>query len=215
MANNKNNKNTVVTNNSIIDTVYNNLSSLEVVEKAKTRNSQIDNNYFMTSLDYYYLNGSTIPAYTDSQGIEHGEAILEKNKLSKTDIATLVDRHKGTISKQIKAMKYIIENGYFKDFYTGKYRFHFDKINLIFDDSNKKLLDAYTLDSLLDLSCKALKAVTVSKEEEEEEEEATEEAQEEATTEELATLIYDGKEYSVNKSIFEKWLAENGTLVTK
>ena len=35
---------------------------------------------------------------------------------------------------------------------------------------------------------------------------------EEKATEETATLTYNGKDYVVNKAVFEKWLAENGKL---
>lgn len=52
------------------------------------------------------------------------------------------------------------------------------------------------------------------------EENTTEEPAEETETEtetlaeeEPAVLTYNGKDYTVNKAVFEKWLAENGTLI--
>lgn len=39
-----------------------------------------------------------------------------------------------------------------------------------------------------------------------------EEKTEEKPSEETAVLTYQGKNYTVNKAVFEKWLAENGTL---
>ena len=212
--------------NSIIDICYNGLVALDVANDIKLRNATIDKNYFMTSLDYYYLSGETIPSYTDNMGNERGSATIEK-PMKQKDIATLVDRHKGTISRQIKAMKYIIENGYFKDFYSEKYTFNFDKINLIFDEDNKALLENYTLDSLLNLPFATLKDITIKKEEEEKtdsnsetkEEEKTDSNSENATSDEtvetdevtleIATLIYNDKEYKVDKVAFEKWLSEN------
>lgn len=40
---------------------------------------------------------------------------------------------------------------------------------------------------------------------------STEEKSEEPS-EETAVLTYQGKDYTVNKAVFEKWLAENATL---
>ena len=39
-----------------------------------------------------------------------------------------------------------------------------------------------------------------------------EEKTEEESSEETAVLTYQGKDYTVNKAVFEKWLAENATL---
>ena len=120
-------------------------------------------------------------------------------------------------------MNLIIENNRFNDFATGLYPFSYDKIIDIFE--NTEVFDGYVFKDLMDLSASTLATmikdyVKPSEEDSEDEivtdsdsqeEEKTEESSEEGS-EETAVLTYQGKDYTVNKAVFEKWLAENGTL---
>lgn len=87
------------------------------------------------------------------------------------------------------------------------------------------MFDGYVFKDLMDLSASTLATmvkdyIKPSKEKTEEgseDETATdsdskEEEKTEEGSEETAVLTYQGKDYTVNKAVFEKWLAENATL---
>lgn len=200
-------------NTSIIDICYNGLTAIECETYAIKKGEEYDKAYFNSALAFYFLNGKTIPQYVDTQGNLHGSATIDSaQKKSLQDIAEAVDRHKGTISKMVKAMESIIDEGYFEEFYTNKLKFSFDKINLIFDDKYKDLLESHTLSSLLSQSFKSLKpqldALNAKKSGEKSEDKKTEESKEENKE---VVITYEGKNYTLKlgKDAFEKWLAEN------
>ena len=126
-------------------------------------------------------------------------------------------------------MNLFIENNRFNDFATGLYPFSYDKIIDIFE--NAEVFDGYVFKDLMDLSACTLATMVKDyvKPSEEKTEEVSEEKSdnidsetdsdskeeektEEEPSEETAVLTYQGKDYTVNKAVFEKWLAENGTL---
>ena len=220
-TNNKEEKNMKNTNKSIIDITVNGMTAGETIENVKSRLETVEKSAFNIALLCAYGTGTTIPEYTDNKGIIHGEATCE-NPIKQNDYIKLVGRSKATLSRWIKAIALVIENGYFTDFASGVYPFSYDKIIDIF--SNEEVFCGYVFADLMALSASTLgtmvKEYNKPKEEEEEEEEETTteeqtestEKEEEQTEEETATLTYNGKDYIVNKEAFEKWLAENGTL---
>lgn len=213
------------TNNSIINVTVNGMSAMDTVTSVKTRLETVEKSIFNIALLCAYGVGVEIPSYTDNKGNEHGSALCEK-PIKQADYIKLVGRSKQTISRWIVAMKLIIENGRFTEFANGSLPFSYDKIIVIFKEENKEKFADYVLADLFNLSCDTLESMVTTSKEETEEKAETEETTTEESTEETATtteeesaeeetviFTYDGKEYSVNKAIFEKFLAENATLV--
>lgn len=220
-TNNYKEENTMTnTTKSIINVTVNGMTAGETIESVKSRLETVEKSAFNIALLCAYGTGITIPEYTDSKGVIHGEATCE-NPIKQKDYIKLVGRSKATLSRWIKAITLAIENGYFTDFSNGVYPFSYDKIIDIF--SNEEVFGGYVFADLMALSASTLETMVKEynkpkEEEEEEEEETTIEEQtesaekEEEQTEETTTLTYNGKDYIVNKEAFEKWLAENGKL---
>jgi hypothetical protein len=213
-------------NNSIIDVVVNGMTATEALNEVNTRLETVEKSVFNIALLTSYGCGVKIPAYTDNKGIEHAEACCEK-PMKQKDFITLVNRSSRTISRWKIAMDLIIEKNRFNDFATGLYPFSYDKIIAIF--RNEKAFEGTILSDLMKMSAKSLETVAEeynkksegkTSEEGKKAEVKTEKAEAKNETEapvkedseggsEIATLTYNGKEYKVNKVIFEKWLAEN------
>lgn len=212
-----------VKSNSIINVTVNGMTANDTINNVKSRLESVEKSAFNIALLCAYGTGVTIPEYTDNKGNVHGEAICDK-PIKQNDYIKLVGRSKATLSRWIKAMKLIIDNNYFNDFATGLYPFSYDKIIDIFE--NTEVFNGYVFNDLMELSACTLatmvKDYKLSEEpsEEEDSEDKTvtdsdnkEEKTEEEPSEETAVLTYQGKDYTVNKAVFEKWLAENATLV--
>ena len=212
--------------NSIINVVVNGMKASEGVKNVQSRLESVEKSAFNIALISAYSCGACIPAYTDNKGEEHGEAQLDKKDAFKqSDFIKLVGRSKATLSRWIGAMNLIIEKGYFTDFASGVYPFSYDKIYDIFNHA--EVFEGMLLSELMELSGNTLEKMIndfkPSKEEEKTEEEGDnentfsdnnkeEEKTEEESSEETAVLTYQGKDYKVNKAVFEAWLAENATL---
>ena len=206
------------TNNSIINVTVNGLTANEAIASVKSRLETVEKSAFNIALLCAYTLGDTIPAYTDNKGNEHGEAICEKPIKKQADLLKLIGRSKATLSRWIKAIHLIIEKGYFTEFSNGSLPFSYDKIIIILE--NEEAFSGYVLSDLMTMTVDSLEAMTDKKDtskEEAEEESAENTAEESAEAEEVAeesaeettTLVYNGVEYTVNKSTFEKWLSEN------
>lgn len=225
MNTNTNTTNKEEKNNSIINVVVNGMTASEGVKDVQERLEAVEKSAFNIALISAYSCGACIPAYKDNKGIEHGEAHLDKKDAFKqVDFIKLVGRSKATLSRWLGAMNLIIKNGYFTDFATGVYPFSYDKIYDIFN--NSEVFKGMLLSELMELSGSTLEKMIKDfkpKEEEKTEEKPSEETAtdsdskeeektEEEKSEETAVLTYQGKDYTVNKAVFEKWLAENATL---
>lgn len=216
-------KNQEVKNNSIINVTVNGMTANDTIANVKSRLESVEKSAFNIALLCAYGTGVTIPEYTDNKGNIHGEATCDK-PIKQNDYIKLVGRSKATLSRWIKAMNLIIENNRFNEFASGLYPFSYDKIIDIFE--NTEVFDGYVFKDLMDLSACTLatmvkdyvKPSEEKTEEVSEKETATdsdskeEEKTEEEVSEETAVLTYQGKDYTVNKAVFEKWLAENATL---
>ena len=229
MSTTKNTTNQEVKNNSIINVTVNGMTAKDTITNVKSRLESVEKSAFNIALLCAYGTGVTIPEYTDNKGNAHGEATCDK-PIKQNDYIKLVGRSKATLSRWIKAMNLIIENNRFNDFATGLYPFSYDKIIDIFE--NAEVFDGYVFKDLMDLSACTLATMVkdyVKPSEEKTEEEPSEEKSdnidsetdsdskeeektEEEPSEETAILTYQGKDYTVNKAVFEKWLAENATL---
>lgn len=212
-----------VKNNSIINVTVNGMTANDTINNVKSRLESVEKSAFNIALLCAYGTGVTIPEYTDNKGNVHGEAICDK-PIKQNDYIKLVGRSKATLSRWIKAMKLIIENNRFNDFATGLYPFSYDKIIDIFE--NADVFNGYVFNDLMELSACTLATMVkdyekLSKEPSEEEDskdetapdsDSKEEKGSEEPSAETTTLTYNGKEYTVNKQAFEKWLAENATL---
>lgn len=220
MSTTKNTTNQETKNNSIINVTVNGMTANETITTVKTRLESVEKSAFNIALLCAYGTGVTIPEYTDNRGNVHGEATCEK-PIKQNDYIKLVGRSKSTLSRWIKAMNLIIKNNRFNEFATGLYPFSYDKIIDIFE--NAEVFTGYVFKDLMDLSACTLATMVkdyTKPSEEEAEETATdsetdndsEEKKTEEVSEETTVLTYQGKDYIVNKAVFEKWLAENGTL---
>ena len=223
MSTEKNTTNHEVKNNSIINVTVNGMTANDTITNVKSRLESVEKSAFNIALLCAYGTGVTIPEYTDNKGNVHGEATCDK-PIKQNDYIKLVGRSKATLSRWIKAMNLIIENNRFNDFSTGLYPFSYDKIIDIFE--NAEVFDGYVFKDLMDLSACTLATMVKDyvKPSEEKTEEVSEEKSdntdnskeeektEEEPSEETAVLTYQGKDYTVNKAVFEKWLAKNATL---
>ena len=220
MSTAKNTSNQEVKNNSIINVTVNGMTANETIDSVKSRLETVEKSAFNIALLCAYGTGVTIPEYTDNKGNVHGEAVCDK-PIKQNDYIKLVGRSKATLSRWVKAMNLIIENNRFNDFATGLYPFSYDKIIDIFE--NAEVFNGYVFKDLMDLSACTLATmvkdyVKPSEEKSNNTDSETdsnskeEEKTEEEVSEETAVLTYQGKNYTVNKAIFEKWLAENATL---
>lgn len=212
-----------VKSNSIINVTVNGMTANDTINNVKSRLESVEKSAFNIALLCAYGTGVTIPEYTDNKGNVHGEAICDK-PIKQNDYIKLVGRSKATLSRWIKAMKLVIENNRFNDFATGLYPFSYDKIIDIFE--NADVFNGYVFNDLMELSACTLATMVkdyekLSKEPSEEEDskdetapdsDSKEEKGSEEPSAETTTLTYNGKEYTVNKQAFEKWLAENATL---
>lgn len=218
----KNTTNQEVKNNSIINVTVNGMTANDTINNVKSRLESVEKSAFNIALLCAYGTGVTIPEYTDNKGNIHGEATCDK-PIKQNDYIKLVGRSKATLSRWIKAMNLIIENNRFNEFASGLYPFSYDKIIDIFE--NTEVFNGYVFKDLMDLSASTLATmvkdyIKPSSEEKTEEEKSDntdsdskeEEKTEEESSEETAVLTYNGKNYTVNKAVFEKWLAENATL---
>ncbi len=219
----KNTTNQETKNNSIINVTVNGMTANDTITNVKSRLESVEKSAFNIALLCAYGTGVTIPEYTDNKGSVHGEAICDK-PIKQNDYIKLVGRSKATLSRWIKAMNLIIENNRFNDFASGLYPFSYDKIIDIFE--NAEVFDGYVFKDLMDLSACTLATmikdyVKPSEKTEEKTEDATADSEtdsdsteekSEEPSEETAVLTYQGKDYTVNKAVFEKWLAENATL---
>lgn len=237
VVNNQEVKNTVETikNNSIINVSVHGLTASETVDEVITRIESVEKSIFNIAILASYGTGTTIPSYIDNMGNKVNEATCDK-ALNQKDYINMVGRSKGTISKWINAMNFIIENNYFEAFANGIYPFSYEKIiyifknkELFFDIEKKTLIDLMTF-SLITLETmvadhekktKKEKTKETTKEETKQEtgektttEETTETSENAEETTEKTVITYDGKEYALNmdKATFEKWLNENTTV---
>lgn len=210
------------TNNSIINVTVNGMTVNEAINSVKSRLETVEKSAFNIALLCAYSLGDTIPAYTDNKGMTHGEAICEKPIKKQADLLKLIGRSKATLSRWIKAIRLIIEKGYFTEFSSGTLPFSYDKVITILE--NEEAFKGYVLSDLMSMTVDSLEAMTEvspetpeEEEGEEEEKEFSDETSKEEETEdetseeeaELITLSYEGKEYTVNKLAFEKWLVDN------
>lgn len=220
MSTAKNTSNQEVKNNSIINVTVNGMTANDTIHNVKLRLESVEKSAFNIALLCAYGTGVTIPEYTDNKGNVHGEATCDK-PIKQNDYIKLVGRSKATLSRWVKAMNLIIENNRFNDFATGLYPFSYDKIIDIFE--NAEVFNGYVFKDLMDLSACTLATmvkdyVKPSEEKshntdsETDSDSKEEEKAEEEVSEETTVLTYQGKNYTVNKAVFEKWLAENATL---
>ena len=235
MANTKNKKINETVNNSIIEVVINGMTAFDAAEEVVTRLDSVEKSVFNIALLTAYGTGVTIPEYIDNKGVKHGQATCEK-PLKQADFVEEVGRTSKAISRWCTAMNLIIENNYFDIFAQGLLPFSYDKIIALLKEENKPAFAKTeadrkkSLEDWFNMSAKGLEAKVSNykkkadddkkpdeKKAEEKTTENTATSQEEntqeveKTTEEHATILYNGEEYTLcmDKPTFEKWLKEN------
>ena len=126
----------------------------------------------------------------------------DKTKYSITDVATRISKSRPTISRWIKAFKYIRDNGLFEDFNTAVYPFSFDKIIIIFD--NKLVTDEISFSDLMSKTVVELDKMAHPKTEETEE---TEETEVEASGD-IVTFTYCDTTFKVDKAFISDFISK-------
>ena len=159
-------------NNSIINVTINGLTVNQAINDIKERLISVEKSAFNIALLCVYSLGDTIPAYTDSEGNEHGQAICDKPIKKQADLLKLIGRSKATLSRWIKAMRLLIEKGRFTEFANGSLPFSYDKIICIFE--HEESFKGYILSDLMSMTVDTLEAMTDTKEEEPVEEDSKE-----------------------------------------
>ena len=97
-------------NNEIFKAISNNLASAE-------------NSAFKVATRCAYLVGVAIPCGSGT--------ITNKKALKPKEVYSKVNKSKATLSRWVKAIKFVIDNDLFDDFNNGVYPFSFDKIIMI------------------------------------------------------------------------------------
>lgn len=195
----------------ILDVTVNGMNALDCVKSVKNRLETIENKAFNVAVLSAYATGTTIPAYNGK-----GEATVDK-KMTQASFLKLVNRSKATLSRWIKGVNFIINDGKFSDFAMGIIPFQFDKVihyyenKEIFDKEEITLLFAITEMSLSDLEAIAPKKTKEKKEEEtktsensDTEEEKTPQKNKSEEAKELSVLL-DEKEWTIPSDIFFKY----------
>jgi len=123
------------------------------ISKTNTVLASVDNAAFKVAIITAYATGITIPAYAD----DVAELTIDK-KVSLRDFGKLIGRDHSTLSRWLKALTLIIDNGDFGYFVSGTLKFQFDKLILIYENKDVFLVD-YTLTDLLSMSYSTLKSL--------------------------------------------------------
>lgn len=177
----------------------------EVLNTIKSNLVSAENAAFKVATRCAWLLGVGIPAY-DSK-------IVNKKALKPKEVYTAVNKSKATLSRWIKALKYIIDNGLFNDFNAGKYPFSFDKIIMIFD--NDLVTDERDFATLMSMSVVAIESLYKGNDDDDDDDDATDDATDDAddgeTTDdgEKVEFTFDGKTFTVNKSIFLDFISNH------
>lgn len=121
---------------SIIEVTVNGLTSLQCVADVVARMESVEKSALNMAVLCAYATGVTIPVYTTSDGVTHGQAICDK-PMSRKEFIGQVGRSKATISRWLKALSLIIDNGDFARFADGSLPFSFDKVIFIYEHDIK------------------------------------------------------------------------------
>ena len=117
-------------------------TNTEIFKAIATNLTSAENAAFKVAVRVAYLLGVSIPC---GQG-----TITNKSPLKAKAVYTKINKSKATVSRWLKAVKYIIDNELFDDFNSGVYPFSFDKIILIF--SNELVDDDRDFSGLMDMT---------------------------------------------------------------
>ena len=96
-------------------------------DRAKKYLENMDNQLFNAVVLCGYAVGIRIPAYTEASGRKVDGLFIEK-PIKAIRMAELIGKDRGTVSKWIKALNYIIDNGMFPAFAQGMFPFSVEKI---------------------------------------------------------------------------------------
>ena len=185
--------------NSIIKKSVNGLTVDEVVIDVKKWMDESEKSAFNIALFSAYATGVTIPAYTDKNGNEYGDANVEK-AIKQSKLIAEIGKSKATLSRWIKAMKIIIANNHFTDFANGVLPFSYDKIILI--DENQSAFSGYDYFNLFSMSISDLEKMLDVNDDDDDDDDVAVEV-------ELVTFMYNDSSYTVDRVKFEKWLEKN------
>lgn len=207
-------------NKTIINVNVDAMTFEDCANKSITVLKSVEKSVFNLALMGAWALGVEIPSYSyeGKEGtIEVVGGIIEK-KCTPKDYYTLVGRSKATLSRWIKAMTYIIEDGNFSLFAEGILPFSYDKIIFIHDHkddfSDRSINDLIQL-SITTLEGMATKKVVESMDENEDEDEDADNDNDNDNTsdsqdeDELVNFVYGNDIFEVSKSLLEKFIKDN------
>ena len=177
-------------------------SNKDIAKSIRADLAKVEGMAFKVAVKGAYLTGEKVPC---------GNGMIDNpNPVSRKDFYTLVNKSKATLSRWIKAVLLIVENGLFNDFNSGKFPFSFDKVIIILTDDELK---KGNFAELMSMSVTSLENMTKSDESGKSDEstdgdESGDESDESATGE-TVEFTYNGNVYTVDKGIIEKFIAEN------
>lgn len=112
---------------------------------------------FNFAISCAYALGENVPNYKTENDNEIKVTTFAYAYSNATELANDVNMNKGTISKTLKAFKWIVESGKFDDFANGKYLFSFDKIAWLSDRERVFADNGYDFGDLMMDSLASLK----------------------------------------------------------
>lgn len=182
-------------------------SQNELVNNISDLMTTLEKSAFKIVTRVAYVIGEKIPI----KGTD-GHAIIPKaKKLSMGDLSKKIGKSKATISRWIKAFRYILENGLFDKFNEDyvNYPFSFDKIIIIF--SNKLVTEEVTFEDLMSKTVVELEELANGDSEESEESTKSEESEESEESEvtpsgKMVTFVYGDKTFEVDEAILLNFL---------
>ena len=177
-----------------------------------------DNTALTVAINTAFAVGIELPAYATDKG-----ACQCDKPVSLREFGKLIGRDHSTLSRWLKALQLIIENGDFVYFVTGACKFQFDKIILAYENKDV-ILKGRGISEVLDMSYSTLKSLLPDKKQADADTDAGEEAGAEAGAGAEAEagepvdngadieVTINGKVYTVPSKIFETFM-EACTLV--
>lgn len=218
--------------NTIITVNVDKMTAQACASKSATILKSVEKSAFNVALLGAYATGVEIPSYKliekskdDNGAVVESEVVVAggtiEKKVTPKDFYTLVGRSKSTLSRWIKAINYVIEDGNFGLFATGTLPFSYDKIIAI-HDKNLVEVCGKSINELFELSAKALEGMESEKAQAQAEDEDAEDFEDEEGAEdegaevaepvesaEPTTFVYNGTTYEVDSALLAKFIAEN------
>ena len=191
------------------------LTAEALVNKSAEIMGKVENYAFTVAVYGAYATGTAIPA----EKRENGEIryIRIKSSIEQQEFANNVGKSAPTISRWIKAVKYIIEAGYdmFTAFNNGEIKFTFDKIIALYGNKVISAEDSVdTLKTYMAKTCDEIKNLIKgedihnTKEAKTPSADGKNDSKEEKASGKMVTFTYAGKDYTVDETYIKAFISK-------